>query len=420
MKSKSTSACLRVVAILFVTLLFLVSAWATDREIVLHNFGNGNDVSSSSLIRDAAGNLYGVEPVGGPYRCGIYGCGAVFELSPMEGGGWTETILYTFGNGSDGTWPSGLVMDNAGNLYGLTQTGGSNGAGIAYELSPSQGGGWTETVLYNFPGRGHEFGSGDISLIRDAAGNLYGTTFYGVFELSPNGGGEWTETVLHTLNNSTDGQVAESGVIMDAAGNLYGTTNEGGAYCPGELGCGTVYELSPSVGGGWTETVLHSFNGNDGDGPWAKPLLDAAGNLYGTTSQGGAYCPPFGCGTVFKLSPSEGGWTETVLHSFNQDDQGWQPLAGLIQDSVGNLYGTTYAYGLDGSGLVFELSPREGGGWAETVLYSFGHVQSDLSEGVLMDRVGNLYGLGGRGLYGGGTAYELTPPTIRAGASVQH
>lgn len=425
MLTKSPSSRLHAVAVVFAVGLFLTSAWATDHLTVLYSFGNDNDVGGNILIRDAAGNLYGVTGNGGIYQCGVYGCGTVFELSRAEGGGWTETVLHNFGNGTDGAEPNGLVMDAAGNLYGLTEMGGVNGAGMAYELSPSQGGGWTETVLYNFSGGG--YGNGSYSLLRDAAGNLYGTMFFGgtygegmVFELSPGGGGAWTEKVLHSFGSGSDGQYPESGVIMDAAGNLYGTTYQGGTYCASLSGCGIVYELSPSEGGGWTETVVHNFNGNDGDRPWASLIMDTAGNLYGTTYQGGIYCAPFGCGTVFELSPSEGGgWTETVLHSFNDEgSDGYDPQAALIRDSAGNLYGTTTQEDLNFYGTVFELSPRQGG-WVETVLYNFSNDGEDTFGGVVMDRAGDLYGatIGG-GLYNIGTAFELTAPAIRPGPSV--
>ncbi len=427
MQPKSTSTRLRAVAGIFVGVLFLTSAWATDHETVLYSFGRnrGDGTGGTSLIRDAAGNLYGVTSDGGIYQCGISFCGTVFELSRTEGGGWTETVIHSFGNGTDGIAPNGLMMDAAGSLYGLTESGGLYGGGIAYELSPSQGGGWTETVLYNFsPGGG--YGNGSYSLLRDPSGNLYGTMFFGgtydggmVFELSPNGGGEWTETVLHSFGNGSDGQDPESGVVMDAAGNLYGTTSQGGAYC-GASGCGTVYEVSPSEGGGWTETVLHNFNSNDGAQPWASLILDAAGNLYGTTADGGAYS----YGTVFELSPSEGvGWTETVLHSFNLDGHdGWSPLATLIRDTAGNFYSTTLYGGTNLYGTVFKLSSEEGG-WTETVLYNFDNLShgGTLFGSVVMDRAGDLYGttLVG-GAYFSGLAFELTPSSIRPGPSVHH
>jgi uncharacterized repeat protein (TIGR03803 family) len=427
MQRKTLSPKSRAFATIVAAALFLTSAWAADHETVLYNFGNNqyDGAGGTSLIRDAAGNLYGVTSTGGMYQCGISGCGTVFELSPVAGGGWTETVLHNFGNASDGAGPIGLMMDTSGNLYGLTQGGGLYGAGIAYELSPSQGGGWTEAILYNFSGGGYG-NSLSYSLVKDAAGNLYGTMFFGgtygeglVFELSPSMSGLWTETVLHSFGSGTDGQYPEASVIMDAGGNLYGTTYQGGTYCSSLSGCGIVYELSRS-GGGWTETVLHNFNGTDGLHPWANLLMDTAGNLYGTTYQGGAYCAPFGCGTVFELKPSNDGWTETVLHSFNEDGHdGYDPLGTLILDTNGNLYGTTEYGGINLYGTVFKLSPRVGG-WNESVLYNFssGNDGGNLFGTVVMDRAGDLYGtttLGG--LYGKGVAFQLTPPAVRPGPS---
>ena len=421
MRDKRLSIGLRAALAIFTVTLFVTSAWAADHETVLYNFGTSqyDGDGGTSLIRDAAGNLYGVTSAGGIYQCGIFGCGTVFELSPGIGGGWTETVLYNFGNGTDGVAPNGLIMDAAGNLYGLTESGGLYGGGIAYELSRSQGGGWTETVLYNFSSGGG-YGNGSYSLWRDTAGNLYGTMLYGgtygegmVFQLSPSRDGAWTETVLYSFGNGGDGQNPESGVIMDAAGSLYGTTVQGGIYCPSLSGCGAVYELSPSQGGSWTETVLHSFDGSDGLRPWASLIFDSAGNLYGTTQESGLY----NYGTVFELSPTEGGgWTETVLHNFNQGGHdGWSPLAALIWDTAGNLYGTTLYGGTNLYGTVFELSPRQGG-WTETVLYNFDNLNlgGSLFGTVVMDRAGDLYGTTEEGgLYYYGAAFELTPPAIR-------
>ena len=407
----------RAVAVTFTAVLFLTSAWAADHETVLYSFGFGGDGGGgANLIRDAAGNLYGAGG-GGIYLCGRDPCGTLYELSRVQGGGWTKTVLHNFGDGTDGSAPDTPIMDAAGNLYGLTESGGLYGGGIAYELSPSQGGGWTETVLYNFSS-GSDFGHGSYNLWRDAAGNLYATMLSGgaygagfVFELSPSGGGAWTETVLWSFGNGSDGQLPESGVIMDAAGNLYGTTVAGGTYCSSLGGCGTVYELSPGEGGNWSETVLHNFNGNDGSVPWDSLILDRAGNLYGTTSGGGAY----GDGTVFEISPSDGGWTETVLHSFQDDGHdGWTPLTPVILDTTGNLFGTTMAGGTNRLGTVFELSTRQGG-WTESVLHNFnGNDGEGDYGGVVMDRGGDLYGnTQAGGLYSYGTAYELTPPAIR-------
>jgi uncharacterized repeat protein (TIGR03803 family) len=425
MQPKSTSTRLRAVAVIFVGVLFLTSAWAADHETVLYSFGFDDDGGGgANLIRDAAGNLYGTGD-GGIYLCGEFHlpCGTVYELSRGEGVGYTKTVLYNF-NGTNGYGPNGLVMDAAGNLYGVTVSGGLYGGGIAYELSPSEGGGWTETVLYNFSSGGG-FGNGSFSLWRDAAGNLYGTMTEGgtygagiVFELSPGGGGAWTETVLYSFGNGSDGEYPESGVMMDAAGNLYGTTVSGGTYCPSIGGCGIAYEISPGEGGNWSETMVHNFNGNDGQGPWASLILDAAGNVYGTTGGGGTYSE----GTVFELSPSEGGgWTETVLHSFQFDGHdGRSPVAPLILDPSGNLFGTTSDGGMNRLGTVFELSARQGG-WSETVVHNFGNDGEVSFGGVVMDRAGDLYGnTGAGGLYGYGTAFELTPPAARPRVSAVH
>jgi uncharacterized repeat protein (TIGR03803 family) len=226
---------------------------------------------------------------------------------------------------------------------------------------------------------------------------------------------QWNEKVLHAFNDHrTDGSSPEYGLVIDAAGNLYGTTPSGGIH-----DYGTVFELSPTVGGGWTETVLHNFNQNGTDGalPSAALIFDAAGNLYGTTSAGGLYYD----GTVFELSPTVGGgWTETVLHNFNQNGtDGVSPSGGLIFDAAGNLYGTTFAGGLYLDGTVFELSPAGGGAWTETVLYTFCS-QNDCRDGsfpaagLIFDAAGNLYGTTqGSGsmsnLYYGETVFELRP-----------
>jgi uncharacterized repeat protein (TIGR03803 family) len=227
----------------------------------------------------------------------------VFELSPRQGGGWTETLLHNFNNnGRDGVNPqAGLIIDDAGNLYGTTYRGGIYNSGTAFELSPQQGGGWTEKVLHSF-GHGSDGITPDANLTIDAAGNLYGTTYNGgihgrgtVFELTPREGGGWTETVLHSFGNGSDGANPYAGLIIDANGNLYGTTLAGGIHT-----AGTAFELSPRQGGGWTETILHSFgNGTDGNSPYAGLIFDASGNLYGTTLEGGIHS----YGVVFEITP---------------------------------------------------------------------------------------------------------------------
>lgn len=251
--------------------------------------------------------------------------------TPTAGGGWTERVLHNFGNGVDGASPwAGLIIDATGNLYGTTHDGGTYGVGTVFELTPTGGGGWTEKVLhsFNFTDGGGPYGG----LVMDAAGNLYGTTYAGgsggwgtVFELTPTGGGGWTEKVLFSFGDIGGGPYA--GLIFDSAGNLYGTTIGGGTY-----GYGRVFELTPTGGGGWTEKVLHSFgiiNATDGAGPYAGLIFDSAGNLYGTTYSGpvinGAYV-----GTVFELQPTGGGWRETVLYSFSNGTDGSSPYGGLV------------------------------------------------------------------------------------------
>ncbi len=417
MRGKKFSIGLGTALAIFTVTLLVTSTWAAAHESVLHSFNNnGTDGANpyATLALDTAGNLYGTTVEGG-----IHNLGAVFELSPREGGGWTEKVLHSFGHGTDGTGPyANLVIDAVGNLYGTTQLGGIHNSGTVFELSPEEGGGWTETVLHSFNDNGVDGSYPLAGLTFDAAGNLYGMTQQGginscdgkncgtVFELSPRQGGGWTETVLHNFNNNgRDGVNPQAGLIIDAAGNLYGTTYRGGIH-----NSGTAFELSPQQGGGWTEKVLHSFgHGSDGITPDANLTIDAAGNLYGTTYNGGIH----GRGTAFELTPREGGgWTETVLHSFGNGSDGANPYAGLIIDANGNLYGTTLAGGIHTAGTAFELSPRQGGGWTETILHSFGNGTDGNSPyaGLIFDASGNLYGttLEG-GIHSYGVVFEITP-----------
>jgi uncharacterized repeat protein (TIGR03803 family) len=259
-------------------------------------------------------------------------------------------VLYSFAGGTDGAIPQGgVVMDAAGNLYGNTLIRGS-GAGVVFKLTPKQNGTWSEDVIYVFAGGSDGIGPAG-TLVFDAAGNLYGTTNGGgtardgaVFQLTPNQGGGWTESVLHSFTGK-DGINPLAGVILDQAGNLYETTGAGGAFGSG----GVAFTLTKNQDGSWQEKVLHSFKGQ----PYAGLTLDAAGNLYGTTQFGGAA----GYGVVFKLTPnSKGGWNETVLHSF-YDSPGAHPVADVIFDAAGNLYGTTAGDGSTTFGSVFEITP---------------------------------------------------------------
>jgi uncharacterized repeat protein (TIGR03803 family) len=302
-------------------------------ETVLHAFGGGSDggYPVGNLIFGKGGDLYGTTS-----GTGGSNAGTVFRLTPN---GKKETVLYSFGAGSDGAYPyGGLVADEKGNLYGTTILGG-NGYGVVFKLTPKG----KETVLYTFTG-GSDGSEPYAGLIMDAKGNLYGTTSAGgdanvnggvVFKLTPRG----KETVLHTFTGNPDGAAPFDGLIQDAAGNFYGTTEYAGA-----AGAGVVFKMTPAG----HETVLYTFNGgSDGAEPLGGLLEDESGNLYGTTSAGGTS----GAGAVFKLPP---GGQETVLHSFTGSD-GASPYAGVIMDKKGNLYGTTYV-GADGAGAVFKVT----------------------------------------------------------------
>jgi uncharacterized repeat protein (TIGR03803 family) len=411
-------------AMLALATLTMCAPAAAQTETLLHSFSfseNGKDGSSpySTLAIDASGDLYGTTFVGGAYNYG-----AVFEMSPRAGGGWTEKILHSFiDNGRDGQEAySGVVLDASGNLFGTTVGGGADGSGTVFELSPQEGGGWTEKILHSFHASGGDGDGPYASVVLDGAGNLYGTTTRGgtfgygtAFEVSPREAGGWTEKILYNFSpvNQFESPLYSS-LILDGAGNLYGTAATGGAYA-----VGAVFELSPLEGGEWTETVLHSFNdrGKEGNDPRASLIFDQAGNLYGTTWSGGpdgGY--GLGKGTVFELSPSEGGgWTETVLHFFSKTGpDGRIPDAGVIFDAAGNLYGTTEGGGPWDSGTVYELTPAGGGIWTDTTLYAFQHRGGEDGHfpygGLVFDTAGNLYGttLTG-GTDGLGTVFEITP-----------
>jgi uncharacterized repeat protein (TIGR03803 family) len=409
--------------------LFLAGTRASAQtETVLADFsccplGTPNQ-PFAGLLADSAGNLYGTT-----FEGGSTGHGAIFELSPAVGGGWTETVLYNFGEkpGEVEYGPqSGLTLDAAGNLYGTRSTGGANGFGMVFELSPAGGGSWTLKSLHNFTGTDGDYPESNV--VFDSAGNLYGTTFFGggygnVYELSPTAGGNWVERVLHTFRvNGHDAHNPDAGVVLDSAGNLYGTTREGGTNfgkaC--QTGCGAVYEISPVAGGGWKETVLHSFADNGTDGTWLYGglIIDSAGNLYGATNTGGnGTCRAdtrTGCGTVFELSPvTGGGWNESILYNFqNNGSDGVYPQTGTLLLSGGNLYGTTGLGGSFSGGIAYKLTPSSGG-WTETILHSFDDNGTDgygPNGSLIIDSSGNLYGTTGSGGTGtGGTAFEITP-----------
>ena len=351
---------------------------------VLHAFAGADGQEPLAGLILANGTLYGTTVSGG-----AHGSGAVFKLDNQN----KETVLYSFADLGDGANPYGrLVRDAAGNLYGTTYINGSKGGGVVFKLS-----GKTETVLHNF-GAGSDGSGPTAGLVMDSTGNLYGTTSKGgtghcsggcgtVFKVTKAG----KETVLYNFKAGTDGYEPLAGLVRDGAGNLYGTTYGGGA------GYGTVFKVT-SAG---KETVLHSFNFSDGANPYGGLVRDAKGNLYGTTTIGG-----IGAGNVFKLDARG---KETVLYNFTGGADGWHPEAGLILYTNGNLYGTTVEGGNPqvSAGVVFEVHATGG----ETVLHSF-----TVTDGrnpvadLVRDAAGNLYGttkLGGAG--NRGVVFKLTP-----------
>jgi uncharacterized repeat protein (TIGR03803 family) len=362
-------------SLLFVLGVVAMPTARVQTLVVLHTFTAGAEGASphAGLIPDAAGNLFGTTVSGG-----TYGYGSVFKLDTAG----NATVLHSFTGGADGSGPhAGLVLDAAGNLYGTTANGGTYSYGVVFQLDTTG----TETVLYTFTG-GADGANPYAGLLRDASGNLYGTTYYGgadnkgvVFKLDPTG----KETVLYSFTGASDGAHPYAGLIQDAAGNLYGTTYNGGSSNKG-----VVFKLGTTG----IETVLHSFTGPpDGANPSAGLIRDTAGNLYGATYYGGSSDK----GVVFKLDPTG---RETVLYSFTGGSDGAHPYAGLIQDAAGNLYGTTYGGG-SGYGVVFKLGTTG----TETVLHSFsgGAVGAFPHAGLIQDAAGNLYGT----TYGGGSGY---------------
>ena len=323
----------------------------------LYAFAGGNDGANpqaANVVIGPNGSLFSTTFLGGGTCDGnAQGCGTVFNLQPppttcrTSQCAWNENVLFRF-SGENGSGPVGaVVFDSAGNLLGVTILGGLNHGGTVYQLNS---GNWQESVLshpYGYPGSG-------ITLSN--TGNLYGSTFSGgnnygsVYELVQQGS-EWILTSLYKFNNASDGGYPKAGVIFDQAGNLYGATGASGSG-----NGGTVFELTPS-NGNWTYNTLYSFTGpNNGAlvvGPVATLVMDNAGNLYGTTLVDGAQ----GYGAVFKLTPSNGTWTYTSLHDFTNGSDGAYPYSNLVFDAQGNLYGTASAGGANGLGVVFKIAP---------------------------------------------------------------
>ena len=394
------------VIVAFTSALLLTQFAAAQTFQVLHNFTGGFDGATPpyTLAQDNAGHLYGTANMGGRNGTGVvfrfehvnsgwvltplynfsdqdgqpgWGltlardgtiytvasyasvlggpCGTAIHLRPSPipprsvFSTWDETALRTYVKSQEGCPTGNLVLDSAGNVYGVTQDGGPNGWGSVFELTNS-GGTWTETILYAFHGL-DDGGAPYSGLIMDSAGNLYGTASAAganrqgvVFELK-HSGGSWTEQVLYTFQGGNDGGQPVAGLIFDNAGNLYGATASWGSG-----GGGTAFKLAPS-GGSWTYSVLASFTGSDG--PVASLTMDGSGNLYGTTFMDDSY----GYGSVFKLTPSGGTWTYSDLHDFTGGADGGYPGGGVVIDSSGNLYGTAVTGGTNNLGVIYEVTP---------------------------------------------------------------
>lgn len=408
-------------AVLLMACLFIQQGHSQTFSVV-HKFNGGHDgaVPYGGVVLDAGGNLYGMTWQGGSDNDG-----ALYQIKGA-GSGSVAYTLHSFTAGRDGSVPhGGGLFSRGGALYGFTTAGGSlgcsvhgyYGCGVVFSARPPQTVcraipcPWNISTLYEFRGSGDGNNPYFGEVAFDPAGNVYGTSMndgqYGggtVWKLS-HANGTWTETILHNFGNGQDGSTPMHGVIIDSAGNLYGTTYQGGT-----VGNGTVFELSPS-GGSWTETILANIEGTAlGGYPEAGLVMDAAGNLYGATSIGGV-----GDGSVFELSRSGGSWQLTVLYSFPPAYiEG--VVGNMVFDSHGNLYGTTESGGADEWGMIFKLSPN-GGSWTFTDVHDFFAIDGANPTGdLVIDSTDNIYGTTtGGGLYancpggGCGVVWKLTP-----------
>ena len=404
--ARLTSRAGRIWAVAFVILLGAASAWAGEK--VIFPLTSQYPYSYSGLASDATGNLYGL--VAGATQESCY---SIFELSPVSGGTWTQTILYTFQSCiKEGLYPSGtLTLDSQGNIYGVQVSNLSDGSGRVYELKRGSNGTWTYGLVHSL---NPDEGAPEGDLTWDKSGNLYRAAYYDstafdgeVFELSPQPGGSWKETILYTFNYGDGANGPVGGVIFDSQGNLYGAT----FFSSNANGGGAVYELSPQTNGPWKLTVLYNFvNGSGAAFPDSRLTFDSSGNLYGTmnsTLDGG----------IFELSPSSGGtWTETTVHNFAGGDDGNTPVGNLVVDASRNVYGVTSAGGSGCNrnlcGVVYKFS-QSGGAWKETIVHPFESADdgSKPGAGLLLDSAGNLYGttIHGGSRYGYGTIFEITP-----------
>lgn len=397
----------------FAAALAASSAATAGTVQVIYSFAGGNDgeYTDTDLVIDGAGNLYGTSVQGGQYTSGT-----VFRLSPSAAG-WIHTVLYSFTGGPDGGEPyKGVTLDSHGNLYGTAGVGGKyvgpcvdTGCGVVFKLSQTNGN-WKLTVIHSFTGGKDGYGPG-AGVTIDAHGNVYGMTPTGgahgfgiVYQLTPGAHG-WTERIIHAFTGGVDGLGGSAGrPLLDAAGNLYGIATGGGAH---SAGC--IFELTPTATGAWKSTTLYSFPGEpDAASPYGSFVADAKGNLYGTAYYGGAN----GHGAIYRLSRATTGWTETWLYSFQGGADGGAPISTLAADAAGNLYGTTSQGGAScNCGTIFQVTP--GAQPAYSVVYRFpGSPGAGFAyNGLVPDLTGaTLYGAT---VHGGntndGTIYQLTP-----------
>jgi hypothetical protein len=395
-KNKSLVAAVSLLALLAVNLVFAADARAGYTYKVLHTFMGPDGSTPGPLIFDAAGNLYGVAVYDGKF-----GNGNVFKLTHSSRGVWTQTALYSFKGGTDGSFPDWVVLDSKGNLIVVCSKGGTHNGGAIFRLTRSSAGQWKKTVLYDFKKFPDVSGPGAVAF--DNQGNLYGNAAGGdingggsIFKLTPVSHGPWILSVVHRFSTTAAVGFSPSAPVMDGMGNFYGTTLLGGTF-----GYGGVFNLT-SDSKGWHLSVLHIFGSSSNDGLTPSSLiLDKHGDLYGTTAYGGTFA-----GVVFKLTHGSGGqWTESILYDFKDRQDGGYPLGGLLFDKAGNLIGTTAGGGggncLGYCGVVFQLTPTSQGGWKESVLHEFIKFEDgQFPDSVLVDSTGNLYGTT---LEGGGT-----------------
>jgi len=368
----------------------------------------------ADLTFDAEGNLYGTTQYGGGF-CPTYGgCGTAFELK-RSGNSWTEQILHSF-NGDDDAFPySDVIFDRAGNLYGTTSGDHDRGkCGHVYELSPDHGN-WKETVLKTFTcAQGEGFSQSGLAF--DAKGNLFGITSTAAFVLHLRPDGKWKEETIHEFSNPPEGLVP-SAFFLSPNGDVYGTTAAGGNgqcfYSQTISGCGVAFRLNREDNGTWRETVLYNFarGGGFGNLPAAGWFLENPNHAIGTTLLGGN-----GVGAVFELSLTDNSWKQNVLNRFYEEDDGEFPSGKLLRTPTG-IFGVTPRGGVNGMGIVYELGHTSVADWKERVIYAFSGGAGDGQTpygGLVIDSQGNLYGTtwsGGPGnCYNGcGTVYEITP-----------